>query len=167
MTIFSNFENTNQEASAILPKNGRLLGIDIGTKRIGIAVSDESRLIATPKLIINRQSNLKDFTKIKEIIDEYKIIGIVAGIPINLDDSEVPMTIFANNFCKNLDEFLEEKLPIFFCDERLTSFEAREIDSSKLSRKKNKSGRKHVDDIAASLILQGFIDCHSEPYNRF
>ncbi|MBU6338431.1 MAG: Holliday junction resolvase RuvX [Rickettsiales bacterium] len=160
MTIFSNFENTNQETSVILPKNGRLLGIDIGTKRLGIAVSDESRLIATPKLIINRQSNLKDFAKIKEIIDEYKIVGIVAGMPINLDDSEIPMTIFANNFCQNLDEFLDKKLPIFFCDERLTSFEAREIGASKLSRKKNKSGKKYIDDIAASLILRGFMDIY-------
>ena len=67
------------------------------------------------------------------------------------------MTQFALNFCKNLDVFLEKKLPIFFFDERLTSFEAREIGGSRLSRKKNKS-QKYIDDIAASLILQGFLD---------
>jgi putative Holliday junction resolvase len=155
MTIFNNLENTNQ--AELLPKNGRLIGIDIGTKRIGIAISDETRLIATPKLIINRQSNSKDFTKIKELIEEYKIVGIVAGLPINLDKSEIPMTIFANNFCQNLDEFLEKKLPIFLCDERLTSFEAREFNSSKLSRKRNKSQKKFIDDIAASIILQNFL----------
>ena len=60
MTIFSGCENTNQALlQKELPKEGRLLAIDIGTKRIGIAISDASRFIATPKLIINRQSNLK------------------------------------------------------------------------------------------------------------
>ncbi len=157
MTIFSDLKTTNQEACESLPKLGRLLGLDIGTKRIGIAVSDASRFIATPKLIINRQSNLKDFAVIKNLIEEYQVIGIVAGMPVDMDESEIPMTQFALNFCENLDVFLEKKLPIFFFDERLTSFEAREIGGSRLSRKKNKS-QKYIDDIAASLILQGFLD---------
>lgn len=156
MTIFSDLKNTNQAASDILPKNGRLIGIDIGSKRIGIAVSDESRFLATPKLIINRQNNLKDFTKIKDLIAEYQAIGLVCGMPIDMDDSEIPMTKFAHDFANNLNDFLENTLPIFFFDERLTSFEARELGASKISRKKNKS--KHIDDIAASLILQGFLD---------
>ena len=78
-------------------------------------------------------------------------------MPVDMDESEIPMTQFALNFCENLDVFLENKLPIFFFDERLTSFEAREIGGSRLSRKKNKS-QKYIDDIAASLILQGFLD---------
>jgi putative holliday junction resolvase len=156
MTIFSDLKSTNQEACESLPKVGRLLGIDIGTKRIGIAVSDESRFIATPKKIINRQSNLKDFAEIKKFISEYKVIGIVAGMPVNMDESEIPMTKFALEFCENLDLFLDKELPIFFFDERLSSFEAREIGGSKLSRKKDKS--KYIDDIAASVILQGFLD---------
>lgn len=168
MAIFNDLKNTNQEANEkdweelekackSLPKNGRLLGIDIGTKRIGIAISDASRFIATPKIIINRQSNLKDFAQIKKLLEKYEAVGIVAGMPVDMDESEIPMTKFALNFSENLDQFLEERLPIFFFDERLTSFEAREIGFSKLSRKKKRTD-KHIDDIAASLILQGFMD---------
>ena len=141
----------------ILPTKGRILALDVGTKKIGVAICDDTQTIATPKLIIKRQSNLKDFAVIKNLIEEYQVIGIVAGMPVDMDESEIPMTQFALNFCENLDVFLEKKLPIFFFDERLTSFEAREIGGSRLSRKKNKS-QKYIDDIAASLILQGFLD---------
>lgn len=150
MTIFNQLENTNQ----VIPQSGRLLAIDVGTKRIGIALSDQSRLIATPKNIINRQSNQKDFEKIKKLIEEYQAIGIVIGIPVNMDGSPCFMTNFSIQFSENLDEFLEKKLPIFFSDERLSSFEARELNNSSLSRKRDK----HCDDIAASIILQGFLD---------
>lgn len=154
MTIFNDIENTNQEVLKTLPKFGRLLAIDVGTKRIGLALSDASRFIATPKLIINRVSNQKDFEQIKKFISENEVVGIVVGRPINMDDSLIPMTRFSEEFTKNLDEFLEKKLPIFPFEERLTSFEARDINSSDLSRKKNR----FVDDIAASFILQHFLD---------
>ncbi len=159
MIVFNELKNTNQDSlNKYCSKKGRLLGIDAGTKRIGLALCDETHLIASPKLILNRQGNLKDFIKIKDFIDENKVVGIVIGLPIQMDDSEIPMTIFAQNFADNLDKFLEQKLPIFFFDERLTSFEARNLALSKLSRKNNKIRNKFVDDIAASLILQGFID---------
>ena len=154
MTIFNDLTNTNQEVLKSLPKFGRLLGIDVGTKRIGISLSDASRFIATPKLIINRLSNQKDFFKIKEFILANQVCAIVIGRPINLDENQIPMTKFSEEFTKNLDQFLEEKFPIFPFEERLTSFEAREINASELSRKKNK----FIDDIAASFILQHFLD---------
>ncbi|NBV06349.1 MAG: Holliday junction resolvase RuvX [Proteobacteria bacterium] len=160
MTIFNDLTNTNQEVLKSLPKFGRLLGIDIGTKRIGISLSDASRFIATPKLIINRLSNQKDFFKIKEFILANQVCAIVIGRPIDLDENQIPMTKFSEEFTKNLDQFLEEKFPIFPFEERLTSFEAREISTSELSRKKNK----FIDDIAASFILQHFLDyfCQSQ-----
>lgn len=158
MTIFNQLKNTNQDYINHLPKKGRLLGIDVGTKRIGLALCDETRFIASPKLVLTRQSNDKDFAKIKNFIDENKVVAIVIGLPVNMDNSEIAMTIFAQNFAQNLDNFLENKLPIFFFDERLTSFEARDLAVSRLSRKNNKIRTKFVDDIAASLILQGFID---------
>lgn len=159
MTIFSGCENTNQALlQKELPKEGRLLAIDIGTKRIGIAISDASRFIATPKLIINRQSNLKDFEKIKQLIQDNQVVGIITGLPVNMDGQEHEMTRFARKFTENFDEFLEKKFPIFCCDERLTSAQARDLGASDLSRQKNKRKNKHIDDIAASLILQGFLD---------
>ena len=148
--IFNDCAQLNQH----LPAKGRLLGIDIGTKRIGLALSDETRLIATPKLIINRQSNEKDFEKIKNFIEENRVVAIVAGRPLTMAGEAQAMSQFAENFSKNLDEFLEKKLPIFLFEERLSSFEARSFNSSKLSRKKNK----FVDDIAASVILQHFME---------
>lgn len=148
--IFNNFNQQNQA----LAKQGRLMGIDVGTKRIGIAISDATRFIATPKLIINRLGNARDFEKIKNLIAEHEIIGLVIGLPVNMDRSVIPMTEFAQNFAEDLDEFLEKKLPIFLFDERLSSFEARSFHASGLSRKKNK----FVDDIAASVILQHFLD---------
>ncbi len=150
MTIFRNSDQLNQ---ALLPK-GRLMGLDVGTKRIGLAVSDESRFIATPKLIINRLSNLKDFEKIKKFIEENLIVGIVIGRPVNMDGSQIVMTEFCERFAKNFDDFLENKLPIFLFEERLSSFSARDVNVSELSRKKNK----FVDDIAASFILQHFVE---------
>ncbi len=148
MTIFS----SKQELNQVLPKLGRIMALDIGTKRIGIAICDETRFIATPKLVINRQSNLKDFAAINNFMTENQIVAIVIGLPINMDGTQSDMSKFVTNFSQNFDNFLNQKFPILLFDERLTSFEARQIASSSLSRKKE-----FCDDIAASLILEGFL----------
>ncbi|MBP7710808.1 MAG: Holliday junction resolvase RuvX [Rickettsiales bacterium] len=148
--IFNNLDTVNQA----LPSKGRLMALDVGTKRIGLALSDEGRFLATPKLILERQSNLKDFEKIKKFLDENQVVAIVIGRPLNMDGSAIAMTEFSEKFAKNFDDFLENKFPIFLFEERLTSFEARDVNASGVSRKKNK----FVDDIAASFILQHFLD---------
>ncbi len=158
MIFFSDPENTNQEVLNSFPRFGRLLAIDVGTKRLGLALSDASRFLATPKLIIHRSNNQKDFENIRQYIAQNEVIGIVVGHPIQLDESRTPMTKTAEDFAQDLDEFLTKKFPIFLFEERLTSFEAREINTSEVSRKRTK----HVDDIAASFILQHFLDAHSE-----
>ena len=135
------------------PSQGKLLGIDLGTKRIGIAVCDELRFLTTPKIIITRQSNEKDFTKIFKIFTDEKATAIVLGFPINMNGTFNEMSHFTEKFAKELDNFLGNKVNIFFADERLTSFEAKEISHSLPSRKK----QKHFDDIAASVILRDFI----------
>ena len=132
---------------------GRILALDLGTKRIGVAISDDTQTFASPKTIVNRQSNEKDFTKIKEIIDESKIVAIVIGLPLNMDQSSSKMSKFSEDFARNLDDFLQKKLPIILLDERLTSFAAQEINNSEFSRK-----QKHLDDIAASIILEEFLN---------
>lgn len=148
--IFTHPNQLNQALKA----SSRLMAIDVGTKRIGIALSDESRFLATPKLVLQRQSNEKDFAKLRDFITEHKVAGIIIGLPLTMEGNSQPMTEFAQKFAKNFDEFLEEKFPILLFEERLTSFQAREIHNSGLSRKKNK----FVDDIAASFILQHFLD---------
>ena len=137
-----------------MPSQGKLLGIDVGTKRLGLAVCDELRFLTTPKKIINRQSNEKDFAEIARIFIEEKALAIVMGFPINMDGTFNEMSRFTQKFADELDKFLHEKVQIFFADERLTSFEAKEISHSLASRKK----QKHFDDIAASVILRDFID---------
>jgi putative Holliday junction resolvase len=148
MTIFSNKSQLNQA----IPATGRIMALDVGSKRIGIATCDETRTIANPRLVLSRQSNLKDFAKISDFIHENRIIAIIIGLPLNMDGTPSKMSEFVSDFAKNFDEFLEKKFPILFFDERLTSFEAREIEASQLSRKKE-----FYDDIAASLILEHFL----------
>ncbi|MBM3579474.1 MAG: Holliday junction resolvase RuvX [Alphaproteobacteria bacterium] len=132
--------------------SGRLMALDIGTKRIGIATCDATRLIATPRLIIHRENLADDLMQIKEFLEENQIVSIVIGLPAGYEDTQIHI----KNFAKNLDELLLKKIPIFFLDESLTSFEAKQIHTSPLSRKKNK----FIDDIAASLILQRFLNSH-------
>jgi putative Holliday junction resolvase len=153
--IFNTLLSPNQDYKNNIPSSGALICIDVGTKRIGIAASDQTRFLATPKLIINRQSNLKDFAKIAELIKEFKSCAIVIGYPINMNGEQIEMSEFAANFAENLNKFLEGKFPIFLFEERLSSFEARNFGYSKISRK-HKS--KFIDDIAASIILQHFLD---------
>jgi putative Holliday junction resolvase len=148
-------------ATQSLPNKGRLMAIDVGTKRIGVAISDEMRFISTPKFILDRQSNLKDFEKLKNFLNENKIVAIVIGRPLAMNGDKIPMTEFSEKFAKNFDEFLGEEIPIFLFEERLTSFEARDVKAwGGTSRKKNK----FIDDIAASFILQHFLEsfCQSE-----
>ena len=155
MTIFRDSNQHNQALAMV----GRLIGIDIGTKKIGIALSDESRFIATPKLIFYRKSNEKDFAQIQQIIDKNRIVGIVIGLPLPTDrdtSTGQSMLLFVEKFAENLDEFLGKELPIFFSDERLSSFEAQEIVRSDQSMRKR--DRKLYDDIAASFILQRFLE---------
>lgn len=150
--------NISDQLNQALPAKGRLMALDVGTKRIGIALSDESRFLATPKLIINRLSNQQDFEKIAKFITENQVVAAIVGRPLNMDGSAIPMTEFCERFAKNLDIFLKEKFPIFLFEERLSSFEAREIKAlGGTSRKKNK----FIDDIAASIILQHFLDLSS------
>lgn len=138
----------------LVASQGKLLAIDVGTKRIGIAMSDGSRVLATPTTIISREGNNKDFAKIKQIIDDNAVVALVVGFPINMDSTFNEMSEFTKKFIANLDEFLGGKLHIFIADERLTSFEARQI---ALSIKKRRN-QKYYDDIAACVILKDFMD---------
>lgn len=154
MTVFNISNHLNQDYKQHLPKKGKLLAIDVGTKKIGIATCDETRFLVTPKSIIQRQGDEKDFAKILEFIQQNFIVAIVVGRPIRMDGAITQMTLFSEKFAKNLDVFLEKKLPIFLFEERLSSFEAKMIDSSGSLKRHGKN----IDDIASSVILQHFID---------
>lgn len=146
--IYNDLTKLNQD----LPTNQRLIGLDVGTKTIGVAISDASRLIANPKLTINRKSNQTDFLLIKEIIEKNNIGAIIIGLPLNMDETESKMSEFVRKFTGNLDEFLGD-FKIAFFDERLSSFAAEEIMQNGKARDKTL-----IDQIAASVILQNALD---------
>ena len=132
----------------------RILALDIGKKKIGMAVSDALGITAQPYETLIRKNKKYDFERIKQIVFAMRITKIVAGLPINMDGTEGPMAQAIYDFAKELKEIVE--VPIEFWDERLTTMEAERLMlEADLSRKK----RKKLDDrMAAQLILQGYMD---------
>ena len=137
-----------------LPKKSRLMGIDPGGKRVGIAISDENKIIATPytTLIKNKYS---DFVKeLIEIVNENKIKGIIIGNPINMDGSSSQSSQSARDLAINLSKDVTENITMW--DERLSSQGAFNLSNdlgSNTSKKVNK-----LDQNSAQFILQGALD---------
>ena len=149
--IYKNFQDLKND----LPNKGRMIGLDVGSKTIGVAICDDSWMIASPKTTILRKSNKDDFAQIKQIIAENKIVAIAIGLPLTMNALESDMSKFVRRFTENLDEFLDDG-KIIFIDERLTSFEAAEV-MREAGTKKNRK-KAVIDQIAASLILQDLIN---------
>ena len=135
-------------------KKSRLLGIDPGKKRVGLAISDEDKLVSTPLKTIVKKNNSDFLKEIKEIIEENNIKGIVVGNPINMDGSKGPSAQSANDFAKYLSNNIS--IPVTMWDERLSSEAAFNL-SSNLDINTSKKVEK-LDQNAASFILQGAID---------
>jgi len=137
-----------------LPKKSRLMGIDPGGKRVGIAISDENKIIATPytTLIKNKYS---DFVKeLIDIVNENKIIGIVIGNPINMDGSSSQSSQSARDLAINLSKDITENITLW--DERLSSQGAFNL-SNDLGINTSKKVSK-LDQNSAQFILQGALD---------
>ena len=135
-------------------KKSRLLGIDPGKNRVGLAISDEDKLISTPLKTILKKNNSNFILEIKEIIVENNIKGIIVGNPINMDGSKGPSSQSANDFGKYLSNNVS--IPVSMWDERLSSEAAFNL-SSNLDINVSKKIKK-LDENAASFILQGAID---------
>ena len=132
----------------------RLIGLDLGSKRIGVSICDEKQLIATPLKTINKNTFKELIADLKKIIDENDIKGIVIGNPLNMDGSfgrsSQSVKDTSENFEKNL------KIPICLWDERLSTVGAFNL-SSQLDINVSKREKK-IDENAATFILQGAID---------
>ena len=139
------------EMREAIPKKKRLLGMDPGTKTIGLALSDTTWMIATPLEIINRKKFKNDAERLQEIIDEHDVGGFVIGWPLNMDGSEGPRCQSTMAFSRNL--FEKFPLPQALWDERLSSAAVErtliDADSSRARRKEV------IDKMAAAYILQG------------
>ena len=131
-----------------------LIGLDVGFKTIGIAVSDRSYTIATPLNTVLRRGTTKDLLKIKEYLTEYEIGGFVLGLPISLNGSENEQTKKIRIFSNELHSFFS--LPIEYWDERYSSDVIfKEMRKSDFSATKIK---KKLDQQSAAYILQGYLD---------
>ena len=135
-------------------KKSRLLGIDPGKNRVGLAISDEDKLVSTPLKTIIKKNSSNLIEEIKEIIKENGVKGIIVGNPINMDGSKGPSSQSANDFAKHLSNNVS--IPIAMWDERLSSEGAFNL-SSNLDVNTSKKVEK-LDQNAASFILQGAID---------
>src|SRR5437660_2926113 len=142
------------DAAALLPKRGALIGLDLGSKTIGVAASDPDRRVAAPVETIARQRFALDARRILELAAERRATGFVLGLPINMDGSEGPRAQSTRAFARNLARLTE--LPIALWDERLsTAAVERELIAADVSRAKRAAV---IDAHAAAYILQGALD---------
>ena len=132
----------------------RLIGLDLGSKRIGVSICDEKQLIATPFKTINRSTSKELINELKNIIEENDIKGIVIGNPLNMDGSLGSSAQSVNDTSNNIEKAIN--LPICLWDERLSTVGAFNL-SSQLDINVSKREKK-IDENAAAFILQGAID---------
>ena len=145
---------TIEDLKLKIDNNSRLLGLDIGTKRIGISICDDKRTIATPLKTINRSSSKKLIDDLKSIIEENNIKGIIIGNPLNMDGSSGSSAQSVKDTSNNIEKSIN--LPICLWDERLSTVGAFNL-SSQLDVNISKREKK-IDENAAAFILQGAID---------
>ncbi len=147
-------EPTLQDFVAVLPPSGALLGLDLGTKTIGLALSDTGRSIASPLLVIRRTKFQADLAELRRVIDIHAPVGLVLGLPVNMDGSEGPRAQATRGFARNMANTVT--LPLLFWDERLsTAAVTRTLIEADTSRKRR---GEVVDKVAAAYILQGALD---------
>jgi len=132
----------------------RLIGLDLGSKRIGVSICDEKQLIATPLKTINRNTLKELITELKMIIDENDIKGIVIGNPLNMDGSSGRSAQSVKDTSQKIEKNIN--IPICLWDERLSTVGAFNL-SSQLDINVTKREKK-IDENAAAFILQGAID---------
>ena len=139
--------------AALFPNGGRLAGLDVGTKTIGVAFCDVNWSFATPDKTIIRKKFSVDFEVLKTLIAAQSIVGLVVGLPLNMDGSDSPRTQSVRQFARNIDAM---GLPILLWDERWSTASAeRGLIEQDMSRAKRKE---RIDAHAAAVILQGAID---------
>ena len=137
-----------------IKKKSRLIAIDPGRKRIGIAISDENKIVATPYTTLIKENYANLVAQIKKIVNENQVDGIVVGNPINMDGSDGPSSQSAKDLAKNLSKDITENITLW--DERLSSQGAFNL-SNELAINTSKKVSK-LDENSAQFILQGLLD---------
>lgn len=143
-----------EDLPPLLARDARLLGLDVGSKTIGMALSDVTRSVATPYHTVRRTKFTADAKVIAAAIEEQDVGGVVIGLPLNLDGSEGPRAQSTRAFARNLAARIA--VPILFWDERLsTAAVERHLIEADASRKRR---AEVIDRMAAAYILQGALD---------
>jgi putative pre-16S rRNA nuclease len=143
-----------EDLPQLLARDARLLGLDVGTKTIGLALSDVTRSVATPYDTIRRTKFTADAKTIREVVEQNQVGALVIGLPLNLDGSEGPRAQSTRAFARNLAAHVT--IPMVFWDERLsTAAVERHLIEAGASRKRR---AEVVDRMAAAYILQGALE---------
>lgn len=145
---------TAEEFAAALPRAGAIAGLDLGTKTIGVAVSDGLRQVASPLTVIRRTKFTADATALLALATDRGLAGLVLGLPLNMDGTEGPRAQSTRAFARNLERLTP--LPLTFWDERLSTVAAeRALFEADTSRRRR---AEVIDQVAAGYILQGALD---------
>jgi putative Holliday junction resolvase len=145
---------TPARIAAARPGTGRVLAIDYGRKRIGVAISDELGMTARPLATLERTNRRDDLQRLRELVRKHGVGRIVVGNPVRLDGSASEMAEEAARFAARVQKKLG--LPVEMLDERLSSWEAHETTAA-TKTKRNKQGA-GVDAVAAAVILRDFLE---------
>ena len=139
----------------LLAPEARLLGLDVGKKTIGLALSDVRRTVASPMETIDRTKLAADIARIRTVVAQQNVGGLVAGLPVSMDGTEGPRCQSVRQFAADLTRAID--LPLAFFDERLSTaaVERLLIDEADMSRKRRDEV---IDKMAAAYILQGALD---------
>ncbi len=140
--------------AAALPGHRAVMGLDLGEKTIGVAISDRMRAVASPLETIRRRKFGLDAARLLEIAQERQIAGLILGLPRNMDGSEGPRCQSTRAFARNLERLTD--MPISFWDERLSTVAAEKALLEADATRKRRA--EVIDNIAASYILQGVLD---------
>ncbi len=142
------------ELRGLLARNARLMGLDVGTKTIGLALSDTRLSIASPLDTIRRTKFKDDMAALAAMVEKHGVGGLVVGLPLRLDGKDGPRTQGVRQFTKNV--LAARDLPLAFWDERLSTLAVeRDMIAADLTRQRRAA---IVDRAAAAYILQGYLD---------
>jgi putative Holliday junction resolvase len=140
---------------------GRIMALDLGEKRIGVALSDPLQMLARPLLVIQHKSKAEDLQAIQKLVADKQVTLIVCGYPLSLDGSEGPQGRRIRRYTERLAELVP--VPVKLWDETYSTVEAAGIMQATRKRMTPQERRKWVDAVAAAVILQGYLNSHSSP----
>ena len=141
-----------------MESKGKIMALDLGEKRIGVAISDATRTIAKAYTVLSRKSRKEDYQRYAKIITDEKVTLLVMGLPVPLSGVEGQRAAWVRNYTAELARYIET--PIEYWDE---SFSTKQAEASLRARgKRGKQVKQRVDEVAAAFILQDYMDAHAQ-----